>query len=96
MGKVKNVGGAREVGWGDGEVLGRFVELNCTCWGAVGRREVERGDGEVLERSIKLDGARRSLEVNDEAGRVESMPITSDVGGGVGGGEGMRKHSPQT
>ena len=51
--------------------------------GDVGRREVRLGDEEVLRRYVELGGAGRSLEVNKEAGRAESLSITSDarVGG---------------
>ena len=73
-----------EVGRGDGEVLERFMELDGTCWGDASRREVEQGDGEVLGRSVKLNGARRSSEVNDEAGRAESVSIIGDVRMGRG------------
>ena len=41
------------------------------CWSAGGRA----GCREVLERSVELDGAERSPEVNEEAGRVESVFI---------------------
>ena len=46
------------------------------------------GDGEVLGRSVELSSAGRSLEVNEETGRAESMSITDDAqmgGRGVGG-----------
>ena len=82
VGKVGHVG-RREVRRGDRELLGKFIELDGTGWGDVGRREVELGDGEVLGRSVELDGVGRSLEVNKELGRVESMSTTDD--GGVGG-----------
>ena len=51
----------REVGWGDEELLGRFIELDGTIWGDPGRREVRLGDGEVLGRSVELSSPRRSL-----------------------------------
>ena len=63
MGEVEHVG-RREVRLGDGEVLGRSLEL-----GSIGRspdvNEVGRGDGEVLGRSAKLGSARRSPKVNE-------------------------------
>ena len=84
-GKVRNAG-RRKVGRGDGEGLRRSVELDDTCWGDADRREVGLGDGEVRGRSVKLGGVGRSLEVNDEARRAESMSIIEDGGGGGGGG----------
>ena len=48
--------------------------------GDAGQWEVELGDREVLERSVELSGAGRSPEVNEEAGRAESMSITGDAG----------------
>ena len=66
----------------DGEGLKRSVELDDTCWGDVGRREVGLGDGEVRGRSVELGGAGRSLEVNNEARKAESLSITEDVGMG--------------
>ena len=69
MGKVRNAGW-QEVGRGDGELLGRSVELGSTGWGDAGRWEVRLGDGEVLWRSIELGGAGRSLYVNKETWRA--------------------------
>ena len=50
------------------------------------------GDRKVLGRSIELGVAGRSLEVNEEAGRAESMSTTGEAG--VGRRE--REHSSQT
>ena len=41
--------------------------------------------GEVLWRFVELDGVGKSLEVNDEARKVEFVSITGDAG--VGSGE---------
>ena len=38
------------------------------------------GDGEVLGRSSELGSAERSPEVNEEAGRAESVSTTDNVG----------------
>ena len=51
----------------------------------VGRLEVKLGDREVLERFVELGGAGRSLEVNEEVGRAESVFTTGDAG--LGGRE---------
>ena len=91
MSEVQNAG-RQKVGQGDGEGLRRFVELGGTSWGDASRREVGLGDREVLERSIKLYGVGRSPEVNNKAGRAESVSITDNVGLGKRKG----KHSPQT
>ena len=47
--------------------------------GDAGRQEVKLGDGEVLLRSVELGDSRMSLEVDEEAGRVESMSIIGDT-----------------
>ena len=44
---------------------------------------------------MELNGAGRSPEVNEEAGRAESVYITSDARVGVGEKR-TEKHSPQT
>ena len=54
--------------------------------------QVGQGDGEVLGRSVELDSAKRSLEVNEEAGREESVSTTDDEGVGKRKG----KHSQHT
>ena len=58
-----------------------------------GQREVDLGDGEVFRRFVELDGAGRSLEVNEEAGRAKFVSTTDDV---RVGGKRTGKHSPQT
>ena len=81
-----------------GRDSGGLLSLTVQIGGDASRREVGLGDGEVLGRSVECDGARRSPEVNDEAGRAESVSITDDVGvgvlrrgGGGGGGGGGRE-----
>ena len=49
-GKVGHAGW-QEVGRGDGVLLGRSIEIECTSWGEVGRY-----DGDLVGRSIELDG----------------------------------------
>ena len=62
-----------------GDLLSSAVQGRAGGGGDVCRQEVRLGDGEVLVRSVMLGGSRRSLEVDEEAGRVESMSIIGDT-----------------